>query len=45
VRELNTAVQSFPANIVASLFGFSERAYFEIATADRAVPQVGQTPS
>ncbi|MBI1401307.1 LemA family protein [Hyphomonas sp.] len=40
VRELNTAVQTFPANLFAGLFGFRERAYFEIEIADRAVPQV-----
>lgn len=43
VRELNTAVESFPSNIVAGLFGIRRRAYFEIETADRAVPQVGQS--
>jgi LemA protein len=40
VRELNTAVQTFPANLFAGLFGFKERTYFEIEIADRALPQV-----
>jgi LemA protein len=40
VRELNTAVESFPPNIVAGVAGVKQRAYFEIDTADRAVPQV-----
>ncbi|PZO55892.1 MAG: hypothetical protein DCF16_00700 [Alphaproteobacteria bacterium] len=41
VRELNTLVETFPANVVAGLFGFRNRAYFEISNdADRAVPQV-----
>jgi len=41
VRELNTAVQVFPANIVAGMFAIRERAFFEIINdADRAVPQV-----
>jgi LemA protein len=41
VRELNTLVETFPANVVAGLFGVSKRGYFEIANdADRAVPQV-----
>jgi LemA protein len=40
VRELNVAVQSFPGNLVASMFGFAQRAFFEISMADRAVPQV-----
>lgn len=38
VRELNTLVESFPANLVAGPFGFSTRDYFEIETGDRAVP-------
>lgn len=40
VRELNTAVQTFPANLFAGAFGFRERQYFEIEIADRAVPQI-----
>jgi LemA protein len=41
VRELNTAAQVFPANIVAGLFGIRTRAFFEITNdADRAVPQI-----
>lgn len=30
VRELNIALQSFPANIVGNAFSFTEREYFEI---------------
>jgi LemA protein len=41
VRELNTTVETFPANIVAGLFGVRKRGYFEIENAaDRAVPQI-----
>ena len=40
VRELNVAVQSFPGNLVAGLFGFVPRRFFEITMADRAVPKV-----
>lgn len=40
VRELNIAVQSFPANLIAGLFGFAKAAFFEIETADRALPNV-----
>lgn len=40
VREMNVAVQSFPGNLVASTFGFSPRAFFEIAMSDRAMPQI-----
>ena len=40
-RDLNTAVQSFPSNILANFFHFQTVQYFEIDTpADRAVPQV-----
>ena len=45
VRELNTAVESFPSNIVAGLFGIAKRAFFEITAAgDRAVPTLGLNP-
>ena len=41
VRELNTAVESFPSNLLAGAFGFSQRTYFEIEPADRPVPSLG----
>jgi len=40
VRELNTAVETFPGNIVAGASAVGQRKYFEIGEADRAVPQV-----
>ncbi len=41
VRDLNIAVQSFPANLVAARFGFKEAEFFELEDpGDRAVPQV-----
>ena len=40
VRELNTLVETFPANVVAGLFGVGKRSYLEIANDARAVPQV-----
>jgi LemA protein len=40
VRDLNTKVQQFPSNLVASLFGFGNREFFEIPDADREVPKV-----
>ncbi len=40
VRDLNTKIQQFPSNLVAGLFGFTEREFFEIAGAEREVPQV-----
>jgi LemA protein len=39
-RNLNVMVESFPSNVVARLFGFAARDYFEIDAADRAVPEV-----
>lgn len=40
-RNLNILVQSFPSNIVARMFGFTEVEYFELEDqTDRAVPQV-----
>ncbi len=35
VRDLNTRVQSFPANLLAGMFGFQQRQFFEVAAADR----------
>lgn len=40
VRQLNTKVQSFPANLLAGLFGFTSREYFQIDTSDAAQPSV-----
>jgi LemA protein len=41
VRDLNTKIQSFPSNIVAGMFNFQQRQFFEIAdAAERAVPSV-----
>jgi LemA protein len=40
VREFNTAVQTFPTVVIAGMFGFRERDYFQIAEADTAVPEV-----
>lgn len=40
VRDLNTKVLQFPSNLVARAFGFREREFFEIAEAERSVPNV-----
>ena len=40
VRNLDIMVESFPSNLMAQLFGFRLRDYFEIEDGDRAVPQV-----
>ena len=40
VRNLNTLVQTVPSNFIAAAGGFTSRPYFEVAEADRAVPQV-----
>ena len=46
VRDLNIAVESFPSNIVAGLFGFRPEAFFEIeSVAERAAPQVSLASS
>ena len=45
VREFNTAIQTFPNVLIAGLFGFRERDYFQIAEADAAVPQVDLSTS
>jgi len=41
VRTLNTKVETFPANMIASMFGFARAEYFETQdAAERAVPTV-----
>jgi len=41
VRDLNTKIQSFPSNIIAGMFNFQQRQFFEIADpAERNVPSV-----
>lgn len=35
VRDLNTKIQSFPTNLIAGMFGFSQRQFFEVDAADR----------
>lgn len=41
VRELNVRIESVPSNFVAARFGFTKKAYFEIAdAAERALPKV-----
>lgn len=41
VREFNTKIQQFPSNIVAGMFNFKPREFFEVnAPAEREVPKV-----
>jgi LemA protein len=41
VRNQNVLVQSFPSNLIAGIFGFAPRDYFELSDAtERDVPQV-----
>ncbi|HKN34424.1 MAG TPA: LemA family protein [Terriglobales bacterium] len=35
VRDLNTKIQSFPTNLIAGMFGFQQRQFFEVQAADR----------
>jgi LemA protein len=35
VRDLNTKIQSFPTNILAGMFAFQQKQFFEAAAADR----------
>ncbi len=35
VRDLNTKIQSFPTNMLAGMFGFQQKQFFETAAADR----------
>jgi len=41
VRDFNTIIQQFPSNIIAGMFHFKEREFFELKDeAERAVPKV-----
>jgi LemA protein len=41
VRDLNTAIESFPSNLLAGPFGFVKREYFELDSAgERSAPKV-----
>jgi LemA protein len=40
VMSFNTAIQSFPANVLAGMFGFTQREYFEAEPAAAEAPQV-----
>jgi LemA protein len=41
VRDLNTKISVFPSNVIANMFGFKPREFFEIsAPAEREVPKV-----
>jgi LemA protein len=41
VRDLNTRIETFPSNIIAGMFNFKRRDFFEIQdAAERAVPKV-----
>ncbi|MDE5761302.1 MAG: LemA family protein [Bacteroides sp.] len=39
-KEFNTAIRRFPKNILAGLFGFEKRAYFEAAEGAEQTPKV-----
>ncbi len=36
VRDLNTSIESFPGNMVASLFGFKQKEFFDLPEGDAA---------
>lgn len=40
VKVFNASVKRFPANVLASVFGFGERAYFEAAAGSEQAPEV-----
>jgi len=40
VKDFNTAVESFPSNIIAKMFGFKVYDFFAIESKEKEVPQV-----
>ncbi len=43
VREYNTATMVFPSNIIAGMFGFTQRTYFNAAPGSEIAPKVNIT--
>lgn len=41
VRQYNTTARQFPTNVIAGLFGFESREYFEAPESSQEVPEVG----
>jgi LemA protein len=39
VRDLNTAIHVFPGNLIAGMFGFGEREYFELGEGEQAAKE------
>ncbi len=39
VRDLNTKIQSFPSNIIAGMFGFAARVFFELDEAEQKLAE------
>ena len=39
VRDLNTAIQVFPGNVIANMFKFGKRDFFELSEADQAAKE------
>lgn len=40
VRDFNTRIRRFPTNLIAGIFNYNQREYFEIDPADAEVPEV-----
>jgi LemA protein len=40
VEAFNTAVMSFPANLIAGMFGFREESFFKIDETEKALPRI-----
>ena len=45
MRDLNTRIAQFPTNLIAGMFGFAPRQFYELTSAaEREVPQIRFTP-
>jgi LemA protein len=42
VTDFNTSIQVFPTNIISGMFNFTEKPLFQIETAHRAHPEIGE---
>jgi LemA protein len=40
VREYNTQIKTFPTNMLAGMFGFTEKQYFQSVTGSEVAPKV-----
>lgn len=44
VKDYNTTIQTFPTNLLANMFGFREKSYFQASSEAQSAPKVNLNP-